>query len=154
VKRLAIDPDTQASGFALYEGLHLKVCGLLHRGVNYDWEFVTTGVSLVVVELPQIYQRRKSRGDPNDLVRLAAAAGELVGALGLPHRYYLPREWKGGVSKKNSHARMRDFFASQDDASSLALLQDASRKYADEPLLDVLDACALGLWAARKDLKP
>lgn len=55
----------------------------------------------VVVEVPQIYTRTKSKGDPNDLIPLAGISYGLAAAFyareGVIAHQYLPREWKGNV---------------------------------------------------------
>lgn len=67
----------------------------------YDWvtEYVQT-VDRIAYEVPQIYRREKSKGDPNDLIPLALVAGFLSGRFpesavsGLK-----PREWCGQLPK-------------------------------------------------------
>lgn len=68
----------------------------------------------VCVEGQQFYGTEKSKGDPQDLIRLAQVAGAVLGALCLraPGRYEipLPRVWKGSTPKTIHHARLaRDY---------------------------------------------
>lgn len=67
------------------------------------------------VEGQQIYSSEKSKGDPNDMVKVAIVAGAMLGAL---ERYTymdivalpLPRQWKGGLPKAEHHRRLaRDY---------------------------------------------
>jgi len=110
---------------------------------------------MTVVEKPQVYLQRKAKGDPNDLIDIMAQGAELAGRIGAPVQYYTPREWKGSTPKDICHGRMRDFYQAQGDAESLAQLDDIGRVIKNVKLReDVLDACALGLWAARKGLQP
>ena len=69
------------------------------------------GVSLsVCVEGQQFYGTERSKGDPNDLIRLAQVAGVMLGALLLraPERWAmpLPRQWKGSTPKAIHHERL------------------------------------------------
>ncbi len=69
-------------------------------------ELLTTNPTQVgyVFEQPQVYQRVKSKGDPNDLIPLMGV-GMAVGALlydqihELKVHCYKPREWAGNTSK-------------------------------------------------------
>lgn len=56
-------------------------------------------VDLLVVEFPQIYTSRKSKGDPNDLVPLAGVCMALAGRLDVPVKSYTPSEWIGQIKK-------------------------------------------------------
>ena len=149
----AIDPDVKLSGWASFFDLELMFCGVTPSNS------VPVGLyppDLVVVEVPQIYVRRKSKGDPNDLVRITAAGGELAGRTAAlsgsncPVEFVLPRTWKGQLSKELSHSRMRAFFEQRGDERSLAALDAIPSRFSQEQQLEVLDACALGLWRARK----
>lgn len=62
----------------------------------------------LVVELPQVYVQARQKGDPNDLIQLAAVVGGLCEAFRrVPQRVYLPAEWKGQVPKEIIHARVK-----------------------------------------------
>ncbi len=58
------------------------------------------GAFTIAIELPQVYDRSRSKGDPNDLVQLAAVVGGIVDRMVVPATIYLPREWKKQVPKK------------------------------------------------------
>lgn len=59
-------------------------------------------------ELPQIYREAKLKGDPNDLMDLAAVVGALCALIPTETiRIYLPREWKGQVPKEIVHQRVK-----------------------------------------------
>ena len=67
----------------------------------------------VCVEGQQFYGTERSKGDPQDLIRLAQVAGAVLGTL--VHRAHdyaipLPRVWKGNTPKDIHHARLaRDY---------------------------------------------
>ncbi len=70
------------------------------------------------VEGQQVYPSESAKGDPNDMIKLAAVAGILTGAIANMATAYeqltmlmpLPREWKGNTPKKIHHARLaRDY---------------------------------------------
>jgi len=59
-------------------------------------------VSKVIIEIPQIYPLRQSKGGlrgQNILVDLAYSAGMVAGHLCSEYKVYRPREWKGQVPK-------------------------------------------------------
>lgn len=98
---LAIDP-----------GKHRHACALFLDGVFTNAWFqvrslivMTAHAERVVAELPQVYQRGKSKGNPNDLIDLALALGRFTG--GVTCEYVLPAQWKGQIPKTIHHQRMR-----------------------------------------------
>lgn len=63
---------------------------------------------LLVIEVPQVYQGRRQKGDPNDLVRLALLAGNLEALVSTYNvMEVLPSTWKGQVPKPLHHTRLR-----------------------------------------------
>jgi hypothetical protein len=60
-------------------------------------ERLPSHLDYLAVEFPQVYQ--KSRGDPNDLLPLAAVLGGIAtGNVSGQVQTYLPRQWKGTVN--------------------------------------------------------
>ncbi len=116
---VAVDPGVRGCGVALFRD------GLLEQATYVEshsagqrsiaWlamvaavkEFIgARAVARFVVELPQVYIQAKSKGDPNDLIHLAAVVGGLCVAFeSAPQQVYLPAEWKGQVPKEIVHAR-------------------------------------------------
>jgi len=104
----------------------------------WDWLFRE---GQLVIEIPQVYRVGKSKGDPNDLIKVAVQAGQwierakLYGASVYRH---LPQEWKGQVPKNVHHERI------------LAALSPAeSARIPKLPKADahnMLDAIGLGLF--------
>ncbi len=81
-----------------------EVAARLVHWLNGAWVHVDRDVTLVY-EWPQIYSVGKSKGDPNDLLALAAIGAAVARALPatLGCRINIltptPREWQGGTSK-------------------------------------------------------
>lgn len=65
-----------------------------------SWWIKPFDITDVAIELPQVYREAKLKGDPNDLIDLAAVVGAIC-CNSLPGRknVYLPREWKGQTPK-------------------------------------------------------
>lgn len=148
--RLAIDPGLD-TGWALFSDERaLLSCGL------GDPPAIEPGTS-VIIERPQVYEARRSPGDPNDLITLAIQVGRYTermhaqGASTVSH--VLPRAWKGTLDPDVICRRAANCLSSQE----LELLHAALRPLARRPLDDVslssgkrhnvLDAVGLGRWS-------
>lgn len=161
---LAIDPGSTCAGWSTWRAtgatvgkpldFALDACGLLRytsteeavaqaRRLHADHGVL---VGRVVVELPQVYSQRHWKGDPNDLILVAATAGVIVGALGLkPVSWVKPHAWKGTVPKNVHNARVLDALKDRRE------IFDAVRASVPSSLLhNVIDAIGLGAWASRK----
>lgn len=115
---LSIDPGTRVCGAALWRDGRLVAAGLVKNPVKEgsgprecarmagavgDWvKEHCVLVNQLAIEFPQIYPRgdTRTKGDPNDLLPLAAVDGALASMFwtaevlsGVPH------EWKGGIQK-------------------------------------------------------
>lgn len=75
----------------------------------HEWADHACGADLVdelVCEFPKVYTLGKSKGDPEDLLQLAAVVGCIVGKFpGTVRRVYRPSEWKGQTPKDITTAR-------------------------------------------------
>lgn len=149
---LAIDPGAKLCGWASFADIELVKCGLV-RGETLK-ELHTDAVcqiafgprTRVVVEKPRVYPVRAMKGDANDLVTIAFAAGVVVGAAAEridEFQSAWPSEWKGSVPKQIHVKR-----------TLAALTADERKTYercvADAPVSlrhNCLDAIGLGLWA-------
>lgn len=143
---LAIDPG-KCTGWALFDGATLLVCGV----TSIEEERCTASTLLrngevdeFVIELPQIYRASLSKGDPNDLIKVAVEVGgwkeRARARKGVAVSTPKPLTWKGNVPKPVHHARC------------LAVLSEAER-VASGPVAkkntqreNMWDAIALGLW--------
>ncbi len=102
-------------------------------------------INEIVIELPQVYGK-SGKGDPNDLIRVAAIAGVVAGRFDVKTNFVLPRTWKGQTPKPISHARARDVLSEREQK-----IVDSVAKGA--PKEDVWDAVAIGLWALNRTIK-
>lgn len=115
---LGIDPGLRCTGVAWHVNnkigwlsIRPKTTALIDR-VREITQAVSRVISeqrwsLVVIEKPQVYQRSKQKGDPNDLIDLTLVVGAIMahveGELELPR----PNRWKGQVPKHVHHRRIR-----------------------------------------------
>lgn len=97
----------------------------------------------VVLEWPRVYWSRirsgAARGDPNDLLPLAAVCGALA-TRGVPH-CYAPSEWKGQLPKDVCRGRVR----ARLNAAEREVLDAAERAAGKSLAHNVADAVGLGL---------
>lgn len=117
----SIDPGLNACGVAVWNtDKQLEWAGYVkNRGENFVSMVNSVAIELqnrfsilpsyLVTELPQVYVRSRSKGDPNDLISLSC----LVGALAFDYasrdgyRLYKPAEWKGQLDKKVLEYRVK-----------------------------------------------
>jgi len=98
----------------------------------------------VVIELPQVYGVDKSKGDPNDLIAVAAVAGAIMERYAslAPVKeklFILPAEWKGQVKKIVTKNRcLADLKPREMD--NVMLVQSAKQNE------NIFDAIGIGLW--------
>lgn len=135
---LSIDPGID-TGYALWRGYgQLLACGVADPRRNCP-----EGIRSVIIEKPQVYEARNSKGDPNSLIALAIQVGEYKGffeerratvALIRPH------DWKGTLPKEVHHARLWEALSPAEQA----VVSQAGRGVAKSRLHNMLDAVALG----------
>jgi hypothetical protein len=166
---LGIDPGLRAIGWATVEDDGtLFACGLARGALSGRgpdaWgtvvleakvQIVQTGAPAlaglgglrVVCEFPQVYAPGKGKGDPADLLELAAIVGALSEALGRGgFRTVLPRAWKGNVPKEIMTDRI---LASLSATDSTVYVTGTARV----PVYlrhNVLDAIGIAKWAAKR----
>ena len=150
---LAVDPAITCTGWAFFVGERLDRCGIIETKANMPFDRrirsigqgilqATPGVPLMlVIEWPQIYHKW-SKGDNNDLLPLAAIAGNLMSHFPwaktqLPK----PAQWKGQVPKDVHNARVLKRL-SVDETRLVAAARVAKSK-----AHNMIDAIGLGLWA-------
>lgn len=131
---LAIDPGKHASGIAAFGNSLLVAVYFTSDTSILDWIAPETQV---IVELPQVYVVGK--GDPNDLIALAFAAGRITRRFANVDTVR-PAQWKGQLPKDIHHRRVRASLTLWE----LEVLERA--RIAKSKLHNVLDAVALGLW--------
>lgn len=105
---------------------------------------------LVVVEKPQVYVRRRSKGDPNDLIDLAVLAGAICAKAGRAVQVH-PRDWKGTIPKARLLSQYMVHRRNERDLGEagcaayrigLSTLPNSLRH-------NIADAVGIGLWAIR-----
>lgn len=166
---IAIDPGLNCAGAAMFEDGKLRFAASINGSKNTALDtlervsFISAqilgelaprihGDVELIVEWPQIYQRGggKTKGDPNDLIALAAVDAYVCARLvtfpmarSFKVRSVTPAEWKGQTpkpkSKKEAYIIEQRAFRRLDDNERFAL----------PPAMtwDGWDAVALGLWA-------
>jgi len=150
---VAIDPGVHACGVAVFRDAVLEraeYIDILHQGgpvalarAVAAWTGGATAIGRVVVEKPQVYVRRLSKGDPNDLIDLAVVVGALLATVQGVGETVLPQRWKGSVPKDIMNARI------------LGRLSDAEKQrivYPKRKTLghNVVDSVGIGLWALKR----
>lgn len=105
---------------------------------------VTGGVRPVelIVERPQVYRVGRSKGDPNDLIKLAIVAGCVITELGVLVYAPTPHEWIGNIPKSTTG----DAWASPRGMLLRRRLTELE-VLAVAPSHDAVDAAALGAHA-------
>lgn len=109
---------------------------------------VREAVDRLVLELPQTYGGRASRGDANDLIALAAVDGAIAALFPLASvQAVRPHEWKGSVPKPKS---ARGKYIVQERVWERLSAEERGRVVwpkAEKLKWDVADAIGIGLWA-------
>lgn len=142
---ISIDPGAHYFAYARWDKNELADAGrmtfmtywcaveLLHNMLSFDSENIK-----VVCEWPQVYQRVKSKADPEDLLVLAATVGALGTVVERAEQFvlYRPREWKGNIPKEIHHPRI---LKACPEAKQFL---PKNKKHA----ADILDAVGIGLY--------
>ncbi len=140
---LSIDPGKHMFGWAAFEDDRLNRCGLV-KGEGFQdmmgaFVYHRTPTE-IVVEIPQVYQQRMWKGDPNDLIDVAIVAGAVAAQFRCETTFIRPRKWKGTRPKKVCNKL------------TLGTLDDGELKvYRSVDVLaslrhNVIDAIGIGLW--------
>ena len=134
---VAIDPGKHASGIAEFDG------GIL----TYAWlgNSVSLNADEFVVEIPQVYRTGLRKGDPNDLIDLAFAAGMMIGQAD-PHdsidtTKVRPSVWKGQAKKDVIRRRIEKRL----QASEMQVMAAVDR-VTGAKAHNVWDAVGIGMW--------
>ena len=145
---VAVDPGVNFCGAALFtEAGELCFAWLEENGPRAIHARVKRayGATSAIVEVPQVYARSASKGDPNDLIDVALVAGGVV-ALFDPVRVVRPREWKGDAPKEVVERCAR---------AAIGFQIDRVEQHKRAALMhNVWDAIAIGLFATRGSWRP
>lgn len=100
---IAVDPGKNGCGVAVFDQKRLTFAQYLATRSVADFvhKSATGQSTLIRIEFPRIYAAAKQKGDQNDLLHVARAAGHAeAGAVRAGAAYALvePREWKGTIA--------------------------------------------------------
>lgn len=144
----AIDPGRRCSGWAIFSGARLLKTGGVSDATLpeafamfldvFDRYCPDDGI----IEIPQVYQQKFWKGDPNDLIEIALYAGVAIAALSRHCRFKTvrPNEWKGNVPKDVDNR----FTLSKLSPDEIAILNGSGVKA--KLRHNLIDAISLGLW--------
>jgi hypothetical protein len=146
---ISLDPGVKLTGWAQWDPFGK----LLHAGlIDTDHESFTRFVQYqadhgifveeIVCEFPQVYARSKSKGDPNDLLKLAAVIGAFS-TTRVPFTTVLPHQWKGECPKAVTKNRALETLT----AEELERIELPSARSLHH---NVYDAVGIGLWYLKK----
>lgn len=154
----SVNPGINGVGLAVWYDKRLVAARYLpseERDMLASVKYLATAVNLatlehyqpfstLVVEWPQVYTQGKLKGDPNDLLPLAAIDGAIAFALGMPVVRYLPREWKGQMPKPKKDSQWREYLVTRRLQENLS--PDEFRLIPDLGALthNVIDAVGIG----------
>jgi len=148
----AIDPGLRHCGLAVFN-LEAKVLNFACLVRNFSkedgpnaWKGMSKAVitasaanvgDFAVFEFPRVYQGGKQKGDPADLMELAAVVGSLAARYekkGVESQRYFPHEWKKQMTKEMTQVRILERL-SKDEAKRV--------EKADH---NIFDAVGIGLF--------
>ena len=157
MRLVSIDPGLRVLGVAVFEDGSLTDVSLV-RGLKSGrgpgaWRALAKAVEpilktadLLVIERPQIYQGRRQKGDPDDLMELMGVLGAIVGLSSIIDVVtYLPRAWKGQVSKDVHQARLYAALSPEDKHLVDAVKPDSLKH-------NSIDAVGIGYYYLRGSL--
>jgi hypothetical protein len=145
---LAIDPGRDTGWAFLDDARRLVMCGLGNPPDSIRHP--------VVIERPQVYRGRGSKGDPNDLITLAIQVGqykERAERSGSKVELVLPHSWKGTVDPDILCRRVVASLSEVECAVLFRVLAPLARKpMTDEHVTsgkrhNVIDAVGLAIWS-------
>lgn len=142
---LTIDPSAAATriGWAVFDTNVLVACGTTAPPTE-----LLAHVAEAILERPVIYPHGRTP-NPNDIVKLAVAVGELAGVLaasGVRTRYVEPRAWKGTIDGDTCCRRVWGRLGAEERAIAERYRPAPSGKVRDA-VTHTLDAIGIGLHA-------
>lgn len=163
---IAVDPGVRGCGVAIFKNQHLHHASYVRNPASaterclpilwnemawrmkmFREEWLQTDDFALIVELPQVY--RKSKGDPNDLLSLAAIVGALTVSMSPSFaEAYRPARWKGQVPKDIMIRRIKELIKPEEwevirlPEWTHKLKQDKEHRLAH----NVYDAIGIGMY--------
>ena len=159
---LSVDPGLVATGWAVFDDKSLIGAGIITPEKSREGPARSASIAqqlhwtstvnvhrpdYLVIEIPQIYTRAKSKGDPDDLLRLAILVGEIEAVFtGVQKIEVRPRGWKGTIKKAR---RIQEYIIHKRNAAFLgpagryaSSIQSVPKSLAH----NVADAVGIGIW--------
>lgn len=142
---IAVDPGKHATGWAVFDSSKkLVMCALTGLDELRTMFIESRGsCSEVFVEKPQVYPHQKLKGNPNDLIDVALAAGciaEMARANGCVVQFVLPRRWKGQRPKDVDNQVTFEHMLPHERVLLSRCGVTKNKRH------NVLDAIGIGLW--------
>jgi hypothetical protein len=155
---MAIDPGN-CSGVAYFENNQLEWVSLFR---DFTWPMgsfrIWNHVDELIVEIPQIYDRKNWKGDPNDEIKVAVKAGILERNFN-PDKLteVFPHQWKGNRPKKVHCLYILSLLLPQE---KLVLERDLKKSFEvikaeisqekSTKTHNAIDAIGIGLWKLKR----
>lgn len=118
---------------------------LVECGVWRNYPRTLVPADHVIIEMPQFYRASQSKGDPNDLAKVAVGVGKYLARyedMGATTATVLPADWKGQVPKGVHHPRILAKLTPEEQA----VVHAAGLKWG-KAVHNTMDAVGLGQWA-------
>lgn len=106
---LSVDPGVKGCGVAVWDSGILQHAAYVRRyGDTRCTSMSDTIAGFIpvwklgglIIEMPRVYQGAKQKGDPNDLIELAAVVGAICSEFtGYPTTILYPQDWKRQIPK-------------------------------------------------------
>lgn len=148
---LYVDPGTNAAGWCGTNSGVFVSCGLLRPKRQDIYADIPGAEKAIHVEIPVIYPRGRQKARPADVIKLAAAAGELAtiakirGGGKAEISKHEPRSWKGQLPKAIVCERVLEALTPKE----LRIYRDCMLLAPDGLHHNVLEA--IGLWLSLED---
>jgi len=143
---VAVDPGKRTIALAVFDQSKKTMIGCqltVLDGVRNFFIDARRTHTQVLIERPQVYLHQKLKGDPNDLIDVAIAVGqvaEMALANGCTVDSVLPRQWKGQRPKEvDNKVTLDHMFPHERHLLSRCGVIKSKRH-------NVLDAIGIGLW--------
>ena len=151
---VSIDPGKHVSGYAIFFKCRLVECGMAKEAEDLTRHWGRTSSvccslgwpETVTMEMPQIYDRRRWKGDPNDLLPITAAGALLAGSLNPQiFKVVTPEEWKGQTPKEIQNDRdMGVLYPAELEVVEAAGITPSK-------IHNMIDAIGIGLWELKRN---
>ena len=150
---VAVDPGKNTGLAFFIDGMLARIGCISPKNFAYNLELFTGGVHqcamTYVVEIPEIYRSRHSKGDPNHLIPLAKQCGMVQGLAetnGALYHEYKPKAWKGQLPKHVMRNRIKALRILTPHEEHV--LQ--TTPFSKEEEHNAWDALGLGLWHLKR----